>query len=181
MWLIFCHLPSRLRLLPSGPTSRPHARLRPFSSRHDDGLHTKYRPSQDFHPVHGALKFAGRVAHVNETFLRRDEALHWSRVAELAVDRNETPVSARIRRLTRFADLVDLHIEDMAAVGRPPQSSKAATLAMLRAELGDCKSGVLDRERLVQFGRARSEGYSSHSWRGASVEFTRLFSVSWRV
>ena len=72
-------------------------------------------------------------------------------VAELAVDRNETPVIARIGRLTRFADLVDLHIEDMAAVGKPPQRSKAAALAMLRAKLGDCKFGVLVKQTFAKF------------------------------
>ncbi len=40
--------------------------------------------------------------YVSETFLRRDDALRWSRVAELAVDRNETPASPRIVRLTKF-------------------------------------------------------------------------------
>ncbi len=72
------------------------------------------------------------------------------------MDRNETPVSARIGRLTKFEDLVKLHIEDMTAVGKPPRRSKAATLDMLR-ELGAIKINAVDRERPIQFGRARSE------------------------
>jgi hypothetical protein len=52
--------------------------------------------------------------------LRRDEALRWSRVAELAIDRNETPVSARIARLTKFGGLLQLQIEDMTAIRKPP-------------------------------------------------------------
>lgn len=95
--------------------------------------------------------------YVSETFLRHDDALRWSRLAELAVDRNETPASSRIGRLTKFSELIDLHIEDMSAVGKPPQRSKAATLAMLRRELGSCKINALDRERLIKFGRSRSE------------------------
>lgn len=95
--------------------------------------------------------------YVSETFLRRDDAIRWSRVAELAVDRNETPVSSRIGRLTRFGELVGLHIEDMTAVGKPPRRSKAATLDMLQREMGNIKITALDRERLIQFGRARSE------------------------
>ncbi len=51
---------------------------------------------------------------------RRDDALRWSRLAELSVDRNETPVSSRIDRLTKFGALVRRHIEDMTAVGKLP-------------------------------------------------------------
>lgn len=32
--------------------------------------------------------------------------------------------------MTKFSELIDLHIEDMSAVGKPPQRSKTATLAM---------------------------------------------------
>jgi integrase len=95
--------------------------------------------------------------YVSETFLRRDDALRWSRLAELSVDRNETPVSSRIGPLAKFGELVRLHIEDMTAVGKPPRRSKAATLDMLQRELGTIKIMALDRERLIQFGRARSE------------------------
>jgi integrase len=95
--------------------------------------------------------------YVSETFLRPDDALRWSRLAELSVDRNETPVSSRIGRITKFGELVKLHIEDMTAVGKPPRRSKAATLDMLQRKLGTIKKSALDRERLIQFGRARSE------------------------
>jgi hypothetical protein len=78
--------------------------------------------------------------YVSETFLRRDDALRWSRLAELSVDRNETPVSPRIGRLTKFGELVRLHIEDMTAVGKPPRRSKAAALDMLQRELGAIRS-----------------------------------------
>jgi integrase len=94
--------------------------------------------------------------YVSETFLRRDDALRWSRLAELSVDRNETPISSRNGRLTKFGELVQLHVEDMAAVGKPPRRSKAATLIMLQRELGSIRITMLDRERLLQFGRARS-------------------------
>jgi hypothetical protein len=74
------------------------------------------------------------------------------------VDRNETPVSARICKITKFGKLMRLHIEDMTAVGKPPRRSKAATLDMLwRDELEAIEITALDRERLIQFGRGRSE------------------------
>jgi hypothetical protein len=70
--------------------------------------------------------------YVSETFLRRDDALRWSRLAELSVDRNETPVSSRIGRITKFGELVRLHIEDMTAVeGRDFGDAAAANLGAL--------------------------------------------------
>jgi integrase len=94
---------------------------------------------------------------VSETFLRHNDAPRWSRLAELSVDRNETPVSSRIGRLTKFGELVQLHVEDMTAVGKPPRRSKAATLDMLQRQLGAISISALDRARLIQFGGARSE------------------------
>lgn len=84
MWLIFCHFLCSLKLLAGLPTSRLSAPFRPFSPHYDDGLHTICRLSQSVRPVHGA---------------------RWSRLAELSVDRNETPISARIGRITTFGEL----------------------------------------------------------------------------
>jgi hypothetical protein len=55
-----------------------------------------------------------------------------------------------------LGDLIDLHIEDMKAVGRAPGRSKDATLAMLKRELGRLDMDEIDRERLVKFGRKRA-------------------------
>jgi hypothetical protein len=98
------------------------------------GLRTTRRPSRSF-PRFVARAGPPESRYVSETFLRRDEAIRWSRVAELAVDRNEPPVSSRIARQTKFGDLVQLHIEDMTAVGKPLRRSEAATLDMLQREL----------------------------------------------
>ena len=73
------------------------------------------------------------------------------------MDRNETQMSARIGRLTKFGQLVKLPIEDLSAVGKPPRRSKAATLGLSQRQLGAIKITALDRERLLQFGRARFE------------------------
>jgi hypothetical protein len=90
---------------------------------------------------------------VSETFLRCDDALLWPRLAELSVDRNETPVRARIRRVTKSGELVLLHIKDMSAVGTPPRWPKAVTFDMLQREPGLIKITGLYRARLIQFDR----------------------------
>ena len=117
---------------------------------------------------------------VSDTFLRRDDALRWSRLAELSVDRNETPVSSRIGRLTKFGELGRLHIEDMTAVGKPPRRSKAATLDMLERELETIKITTLDRERLIQFGRARSEAGAGPVTLGTDIGTIGIGSVACR-
>lgn len=94
--------------------------------------------------------------YVSETFLRREDARRWAVEAERQVDRGHMPSSSRIGRLKSFADLIDLHVEDMKEVGKAPGRSKAATLEMLKRELGAAGMGDLDRERLVRFGRRRA-------------------------
>jgi integrase len=100
------------------------------------------------------IRRKGRYA--SETFLRRDDAHRWARQAETRVDQGLAPNKSSVSRLTTFGDLVDLHIADMCAVGKPPLRSKAATLAALRAQLGDSKIGHLDRQVLIDFGRRRA-------------------------
>jgi integrase len=93
---------------------------------------------------------------LSETFVRFEDAKRWAVDAERQIDRGETPSSARLARVQTFSDLVDLHIEDMCAVGQAPRRSKAATLKALKRDLGSCNMVSLDRDRLVRFGRARA-------------------------
>lgn len=94
--------------------------------------------------------------YLSETFVRSEDARRWARETECRVDRGEAPTSARAGRVASFGDLIDLHIADMCEVGKAPGRSKHATLEMLKRELGNLKFNQIDRERLVQFGRARA-------------------------
>ena len=94
--------------------------------------------------------------YVSETFLRREEARQWANGAERQVDQGNAPQTTRVKRLRSFADLIDLHIADMTEVGKPPERTKAATLAMLKRELGKLDMTEIDREHVVKFGRARA-------------------------
>jgi len=93
---------------------------------------------------------------VSETFLRRDDARRWASEVERQIDRGEAPSASRVARLKTFGELIDLHIDDMCAVGKAPRRSKAAVLEMLRQRLGRCNMASLDRERLIAFGRDRA-------------------------
>jgi hypothetical protein len=88
--------------------------------------------------------------YASETFLRRDDAQKWARQAETLVDQGLPPNRSSVARLHTFGDLVDLHMADMCAVGKPPRRSKAATLATLKRDLGKEKIGHLDRHKLIE-------------------------------
>lgn len=94
--------------------------------------------------------------YISETFLRREDARIWAQDSERDIDRGATPQPSRIARKSTFGDLIDLHIEDMKEVGKAPGRSKAATLDMLKRELGKKAIIELDRAYLVKFGRTRS-------------------------
>lgn len=93
---------------------------------------------------------------LSETFVRYDDAKVWAVEAEREIDRGESPRKSKISKLTTFGDLIDLHIADMKEVGRAPGRSKDATLKMLKRELGKRKLVELDRDRFIDFGKARA-------------------------
>jgi hypothetical protein len=92
---------------------------------------------------------------VSETFVRHEDAKRWAVDAERQIDRGETPKVSRVGKLKTFRELVDLHISDMKDVGKAPDRTKEASLAMLKRELGSLNMVEIDRERIVKFGRAR--------------------------
>ncbi|MDE3117020.1 MAG: site-specific integrase, partial [Pseudomonadota bacterium] len=71
------------------------------------------------------IRLKGRKA--TETFLRYDHAREWASAAEAQVDKGRAPTVRRARKAKTFGALIDLHIEDMKDVGKPPQRSKSAT------------------------------------------------------
>ncbi len=101
------------------------------------------------------IRLKGRKA--TETFIRRDHAREWATETEAQVDRGHAPSGKRARSAKTFGALIDLHIDDMKEVGKPPRRSKSATLEMLQRELGTLKMADLDRERLIRFGRDRAK------------------------
>ncbi len=101
------------------------------------------------------IRLKGRKA--SETFLRHDHAREWASSAEVQVDKGRSPSGRRARSAKTLGALIDLHIDDMKDVGKPPQRSKTATLEMLQRKLGALSISQLDRERLIRFGRDRAK------------------------
>jgi integrase len=94
---------------------------------------------------------------VSKTFHRKSDADEWARTAEISVDKEINPATKRFSRRDTLASLIDLHIEDMRAVGKPLRRSKEAVLERLKADLGDTPLANLTRERLIMFGRQRAK------------------------
>jgi integrase len=101
------------------------------------------------------IRLKGRRA--SETFLRHDHAREWASSAEAQVDKGHAPSGRRARSAKTLGALIDLHIDDMKEVGKPPQRSKSATLELLQRKLGALTLAQLDRERLIRFGRDRAK------------------------
>lgn len=99
-----------------------------------------------------------RHGHVlSKSFHRKADADEWARDAEHAIDKEIDPSTKRISRKDTFASLIDLHIEDLHAVGKPLRRSKDHALQRLRREIGETPLANLTRERLVMYGRQRAK------------------------
>ncbi|WP_127656497.1 hypothetical protein [Alexandriicola marinus] len=76
------------------------------------------------------------MAHASETLHRTSDTHKWARQAETCVDQGLSPNKSSAARIATVGDLLDLHIDDMCAVVKPPRGSKAATLMTLKRVLG---------------------------------------------
>lgn len=101
------------------------------------------------------IRLKGRKA--TGTFIRHDRAREWATEAEAQIDRGHAPSVRRARSAKTLGALIDLHIDDVKEVGKPPGRSKNATLERLHRELRALRIGALDRERLIRFGRDRAK------------------------
>src|SRR6516165_6495152 len=95
--------------------------------------------------------------YVSESFRRRKDGEDWALDMERNIDRSGSPKPRVAVQARTFGDLIDLHVEDMQEVGRPPRRSKAAVLEALKEALGTVKLSKLNRERLIEFGRKRAK------------------------
>ncbi|HVT23504.1 MAG TPA: site-specific integrase [Rhizomicrobium sp.] len=111
--------------------------------------------------------------YVNETFRRFKDAEEWALDTERRIDRGETPTSRSKSDPTTFAYLIELHIEDMKAVGRVQRRSKVFSLEALERRLGKVKLAELTRERLIKFGRDRAKGGAGPVTLGADFAYIR--------
>lgn len=106
-----------------------------------------------------------------KTFAFKHDAEIWVRDAERSIDQERDPTIRRPSRKDSFASLIDLHIDDLTAHGKPIRRSKAAVLRRLRKELGELPVAQLTRERLIAYGRDRAKQGAGPATLAVDVSF----------
>ena len=111
--------------------------------------------------------------YVAETFHRRKDGEEWALDMECNIDRNGSPKPRTAVKARTFGDIIDLHVQDMHEVGRPPRRSKAAVMEALKESLGSVKLPRLDRERLIEYGRKRAKEGAGPATLAIDMSFIR--------
>ncbi|UWU95738.1 hypothetical protein [Bradyrhizobium sp. CB1015] len=92
--------------------------------------------------------------YVANTFVRRRDAEEWALDVERSIDRGTPIRGSRSHKQPRtFSDLIALHLDDLAQVGKPVRRSKSMVLKALKTSLGRVNLKDMTRERLIEFGR----------------------------
>ncbi|RZN16129.1 site-specific integrase [Bradyrhizobium sp. Leo121] len=115
--------------------------------------------------------------YVAETFRRRKDGEEWALDIERNIDRSGSPKPRATQKVRTFGDLIDLHVEDMHEVGRPPRRSKAAVMEALKLSLGTVKISQLNRERLIEFGRKRAKEGAGPATLAIDMSFIRTIAT----
>jgi integrase len=114
--------------------------------------------------------------YVAETFRRRKDGEEWALDTERCIDRGVS-VRPRVREKIRtLGDLINVHIEDMKEVGKPPRRSKAAVMEALKVSLGGVKIPDLTRERLIEHGKRRAKQGAGPTTLAIDFSFIRTIS-----
>ncbi len=110
-----------------------------------------------------------------KTFTLKHDAEVWVREAERAIDQQRDPPGSlfgrRVSKQDTFASLIDLHINDLHAHGKPVRRSKDAVLTSLRKRLGDVPVSQLTRERLIAYGRERARDGAGPATLSVDISF----------
>lgn len=94
---------------------------------------------------------------LSKTFVMKADADAWVRETERSIDKGENPTVRRLAADGTFGSLIDQHINDLSTYGKQLRRSKDAALTRLKRELGSEVLAKLTRERLIEYGRKRSQ------------------------
>ncbi|GMO20594.1 MULTISPECIES: hypothetical protein [unclassified Bradyrhizobium] len=95
--------------------------------------------------------------YIANMFVRRRDAEEWALDVERSIDRGTAIRRSQPFEQPRiFSDLITLHLDDLAQVGKPVRRSKSMVLKALKLSLGRTNLKELTRERLIEFGRKRA-------------------------
>jgi len=93
---------------------------------------------------------------LSKTFRLKADADRWALRQETRIENGESPPSSGGVHHT-LGDLIDLHLTDMAEVGKASQRSKDMTLQRLKKDIGSWRIARMTREDILEFGRRRAK------------------------
>jgi hypothetical protein len=111
--------------------------------------------------------------YLGETFTLRKDAEAWARRVQRELDLGLKPVSCKIEGIQTFGELVDLHVSDMKSVGKASGRSKAFSMVSLKKQLGKIRLADLDRQTLIDFGKARAKSGAGPMTLGIDLGYIR--------
>ena len=115
--------------------------------------------------------------YLTTSFSLRKDAEMWARRIEREIDLGQKPAPKHKDGIKTVADLIDLHIADMAEVGKATGRSKAFSLNLLRARLGRLNIADLNREQVIKFGKERAEEGAGPVTVGIDIGYIRTLLV----
>jgi integrase len=96
--------------------------------------------------------------YASKTFLRKSDADDWAVQTARDIDSGKKPSKQVRRRDTQtFGHLIDLHVNDLAEVGKALRRSKEHVLRRLKEDIGDTPLKDMTRAELITFGRRRAK------------------------
>jgi integrase len=95
--------------------------------------------------------------YVSDTFRRHTDAEAWALEAERTIDRGLDPKPVNPKSVHTFADVINLHVQDLLEVGKSIGRSKRAVLESLKISIGSYRIEDLTRETLIEFGKKRAK------------------------
>lgn len=110
---------------------------------------------------------------VSKTFRLKSDALRWATEQQDRVCRGETPTKRDSARTDTIGELIKLHLDDMAEVGKAAQRSKEAALLRLQSDrdVGKVRVSHFTRERVIEFGRRRAKEGAGPSTLSIDISF----------
>lgn len=115
--------------------------------------------------------------YLSTSFSLRKDAEMWARRIEREIDLGQKPAPKHKDGIKTVSDLIDLHIADMAEVGKEIGRSKRFSLDLLRARLGKLNIADLNREQVIKFGKERAEEGAGPVTVGIDIGYVRTLLV----
>ena len=112
---------------------------------------------RSFTKLKSELARTSQEEYVANTFIRRRDAEEWAIDVERSIDRGAPIRRSRPFEQPRvFSDLIALHLDDLAQVGKPVRRSKSKVLKALLTSPARVNLKDITREKLNEFGRKRA-------------------------